>query len=100
MTKRVSLGCCAAVLAALAIGLMTAGSVSTPAYAEGAWCAEQGGRSGYTNCGYYTYRQCMASVSGVGGFCRQNSAVMMVPDVLPYGDMVDPGYRSYRRYYR
>ena len=31
------------------------------------FCAQL--RGGGENCGYYTFNQCLASVSGVGGFC-------------------------------
>jgi hypothetical protein len=43
------------------------------ARADGAWCADQGGRGGYTNCGYYSFEQCLDAVNGVGGSCRPNS---------------------------
>ena len=37
------------------------------------WCAVYGGRSGGgTNCGFRTWQQCMATVSGIGGFCEPN----------------------------
>jgi hypothetical protein len=36
------------------------------------YCARQGGRNSYENCGYATLEQCRASVSGVGGFCAPN----------------------------
>ena len=37
------------------------------------WCAVYGGRSGGgTNCGFFTWQQCMATVSGIGGFCEPN----------------------------
>ena len=26
-------------------------------------------RGGGENCGYYTFNQCLASISGVGGYC-------------------------------
>jgi hypothetical protein len=44
---------------------------ATPASAEGAWCAQYGGSSSgsATNCGFYTFEQCRAAISGVGGFC-------------------------------
>lgn len=79
-------------LAALALGGVFAST--SPVLAEGTWCAEGGGRSGYSNCGYYSFRQCLAAVRGVGGTCRPN------PYVETYvGD--DYGtYRVYRRYYR
>jgi hypothetical protein len=39
------------------------------------WCAEYAGgaHGGSTSCYFMTYAQCQASVSGVGGFCRQNN---------------------------
>jgi hypothetical protein len=39
------------------------------------WCAYySGGRdSGGINCGFVTYDQCKAAVSGVGGSCEPNS---------------------------
>ena len=39
------------------------------------WCANYGGRGGGgTNCGFYSFQQCIAAVSGTGGFCTQNYA--------------------------
>jgi tetratricopeptide (TPR) repeat protein len=46
-------------------------ALATPAAAkEPGWCAEY--RNGGNNCGFYTHEQCMASVSGIGGFCNRN----------------------------
>jgi hypothetical protein len=37
------------------------------------WCAVYGGRSGGgSNCGFSTWQHCMATVSGIGGFCERN----------------------------
>jgi hypothetical protein len=37
------------------------------------WCAQYGGDGGGgRNCGFITFEQCMATVSGVGGFCERN----------------------------
>ena len=37
------------------------------------WCAAYGGdMSGASNCGFLTWEQCMATVSGVGGACEPN----------------------------
>ena len=37
------------------------------------WCAQYGGRGdGGRNCGFVTWEQCMATVSGMGGFCERN----------------------------
>ena len=39
------------------------------------WCAQYGGMGGGggRNCGFVSYEQCMATVSGIGGFCERNS---------------------------
>jgi Protein of unknown function (DUF3551) len=42
---------------------------TVPAAAQGTWCAEAYGPSGYRNCGYYSLQQCLAGASGVGGHC-------------------------------
>ena len=43
----------------------------TSTYADaGAWCASY--RRGVSNCGYATQEQCLATVRGLGGFCRPN----------------------------
>jgi Protein of unknown function (DUF3551) len=34
------------------------------------WCAEYSAGGGGESCGFSTFQQCQASVSGVGGFCR------------------------------
>jgi Protein of unknown function (DUF3551) len=43
-------------------------SIEKPAEARrGAWCANYNMGGGATNCGFATFQQCMAAVSGVGG---------------------------------
>ncbi len=38
------------------------------------WCSVYGGAlGGSQNCGFYSYQQCMANVSGIGGFCQRNA---------------------------
>jgi hypothetical protein len=38
------------------------------------WCAQYGGGQfgGGRNCGFVTLEQCMATVSGIGGYCEPN----------------------------
>ena len=39
------------------------------------WCAQYGGGGqggGGRNCGFWTYGQCMAALSGNGGYCEAN----------------------------
>jgi len=33
------------------------------------WCAYY--YYGATNCGFHSYRQCLAAIEGVGGYCRR-----------------------------
>jgi hypothetical protein len=60
-------------LAALT-ALIVVGSAERASAVQYPWCAElrdPGGMS--TNCGFTSYAQCMATVRGIGGFCRENS---------------------------
>ena len=54
--------------------------------ADGTWCAQYGSPGG-TNCGFYSFEQCQAALSGNGGFCTRN---------LFSGNAVTP-QRRYRR---
>ena len=36
------------------------------------WCAHYGGKIGGTNCGFSTFEQCQAALSGNGGYCGNN----------------------------
>jgi Protein of unknown function (DUF3551) len=37
------------------------------------WCAQySGSMGGSQNCGFVSFAQCQADVSGIGGFCVQN----------------------------
>jgi Protein of unknown function (DUF3551) len=39
------------------------------------WCAQYSGSAlgGATNCGFVSFQQCMATVTGIGGFCVRNT---------------------------
>ncbi len=55
------------------------------------WCTEYGGGKGSgTNCGFYSYQQCMANAWGNGGFCRRNA----------FEDPYWGGRTTYRRHRR
>ena len=48
---------------------------AAPAFADKApWCAFLGGGrdGGGTECLFYSWSQCMATVSGMGGYCFEN----------------------------
>ncbi|HVY59060.1 MAG TPA: DUF3551 domain-containing protein [Xanthobacteraceae bacterium] len=37
------------------------------------WCAYYGGPGTSTyNCGFSTFQQCLATISGIGGYCDRN----------------------------
>ena len=59
------------------LGLVGAVMVlGTPAHAQNyPWCAQYSGRAlgGAQDCGFVGFAQCMATVSGSGGFCVQNT---------------------------
>ena len=47
---------------------------SIHAHADGPWCASY--TKGSTNCGFYSYAQCLANVTGIGGYCSRNPAFL------------------------
>jgi hypothetical protein len=55
------------VLIALAAATLLLGA-GRDAEAQGAWCARYNRST--ENCGFYTLNQCLAAISGVGGFCE------------------------------
>ena len=59
-------------IVAAALLMMLAGPAVAQAYDPYPWCAEYGFRGGATNCYFMTYQQCMAALSGNGGYCRRN----------------------------
>jgi Protein of unknown function (DUF3551) len=56
------------VLAAAVVALSLTG---TDARADGPWCARYTNGGG-NNCGFYSYEQCQATVTGIGGYCAHN----------------------------
>jgi hypothetical protein len=64
----------AALLSAPLMMVAHAGTASAQNYP---WCAQYNLRGGATNCGFVSFAQCQATVSGIGGFCQQNP--MYVP---------------------
>jgi hypothetical protein len=62
-------------LTILAAILAGSAALGTAAHAQNyPWCAQYSGdMGGAMNCGFSTYAQCMADVSGVGGFCIANN---------------------------
>jgi hypothetical protein len=60
---------------AVAVALTALGGLDRAQAVEYPWCAQYTGERGdSTNCGFSTIEQCMATVRGVGGYCRENGA--------------------------
>ena len=58
--------------------LIATAAIGKPAHAQNRpWCAFYSAPFYATNCGFSTYEQCLATVSGVGGYCQPNT--MYVP---------------------
>ena len=56
---------------------------------QGPWCAYMAEGSG-TDCGFYSFEQCRATISGVGGYCSPNPNFVAPP--------VERRYRTRRPY--
>jgi hypothetical protein len=57
------------IVAAIAGGSQVASAQSPTSYP---WCAKTGKDSAATSCYFTSYRQCMTTISGVGGYCFQS----------------------------
>jgi hypothetical protein len=74
-------------LSVLTLGIV----VSAVTFGSGAhaqnypWCAVFGGADtgGASNCGFTTFEQCMATRSGMGGFCERNTQYIPPPGPHP-----------------
>ena len=76
---------------------LIAGSAVQPAHADPyRWCAQYGGRSGATNCYFVTHAQCVAALSGNGGFCNPNNFYDGRPVTTPEDSVRRHGKRAAR----
>jgi len=56
------------------LGIFAAAAIMPAAAQNYPWCAQYGGTAGgVMNCGFVSFDQCMATLSGMGGFCNQNT---------------------------
>jgi hypothetical protein len=72
-----------ALAGAFCLAILAASQLVTPAEAGPLgprFCAQL--RGGGENCGYYTFNQCLASISGVGGYCYVAPIQTQAVDVL------------------
>jgi hypothetical protein len=66
-----------AAVAILAVAMSPAPAAAEVTYP---WCAQYGDPDGMRNCGFWTWEQCRAAISGNGGYCLENP---MYLGVLP-----------------
>ncbi|MGC1465423.1 MAG: DUF3551 domain-containing protein [Pseudolabrys sp.] len=65
----------AALFAAITLAAMLTSAAPARAEVLYPWCALEGGKGGgATNCGFVNRAQCMATISGIGGYCYENPA--------------------------
>jgi Protein of unknown function (DUF3551) len=57
---------------AVAVALLILMAIDAAVAQNYPWCAQYGIRGGPRNCGFVTYQQCMATISGLGGYCERN----------------------------
>jgi hypothetical protein len=80
----------ASIVAALVLPILL---TPTAAHADPyRWCAVYAGGNtgGGTNCGFITLEQCMATISGMGGWCEPNQFY----DGRPYNGPPSKRYRK------
>lgn len=66
-------------LLVLSVSAVTA-ALGTRAQAQNyPWCAFYDTGDQAINCGFVTREQCMATVSGIGGFCMPNNTYQPLP---------------------
>ena len=65
-------------MSAILVGIA---GISTHANAQNyPWCAYYAmGENGPTNCGFISFEQCMATVSGISGICMRNTQFVPPP---------------------
>jgi len=73
-----------------ALSLSTGG-----ARADGTWCAYY---VLHTNCGFYSFQQCIATLSGNGGFCQPNAGSAYGSAASAHGYAAQPPKRHRRNY--
>jgi hypothetical protein len=79
------------------LGLVTAALPRPAAAAYNLpWCAQYFDRSAIRSCAFATREQCMATVSGIGGYCIQNIATL--PPYAPYEAYYEPRRTKHRRH--
>ncbi len=60
-------------LIVLGVGAVLVAAGSSAQAQNYPWCAQYGGAMAARNCGFTSFAQCQADVSGIGGFCEPNT---------------------------
>jgi hypothetical protein len=73
-----TIGLCGLVAAAMLMGTPPASAQNAP---NAPWCAYYDRDT--ANCGFFTFEQCLQTISGIGGWCQPNP--WYVPERRPRG---------------
>jgi hypothetical protein len=68
---------------ALGIGVAVIGSGTSAEAQNYPWCALYGAKGGGQNCGFTTFQQCQAALSGGADFCQPNTQYVPPPGPHP-----------------
>jgi Protein of unknown function (DUF3551) len=63
------------------LGTALLGMIQPSAAREYPWCANYGPTT--RNCGFVSFEQCRATISGIGGYCAQNPLYQAGPPTRP-----------------
>jgi Protein of unknown function (DUF3551) len=69
---------------ALAAGLLLFAPPPAAAYFNLPWCAQYADRSYARTCAFVTYQACVATLSGIGGYCFSNPSPLPPPPAPAY----------------
>jgi hypothetical protein len=88
-----------ATIFAVIVAAMSLSTHTTPARAQAReypWCARYDAWS--YNCGFATFQQCLATISGAGGICERNPRAVALIDEPGSGHSKHKRKRAHARY--
>lgn len=77
---------------AAAVCMLLATASAHAARPDAPWCAQYSGYAADRNCGFHTFEQCRADISGLGGHC--------LPNPWFYDRFAEPRRYRHRRHVR
>jgi len=84
------------ILASIVAAAAVVGAASHGHAQNAPWCSQRIGESRALNCGFYRWDQCMATMSGIGGYCYENYRLAPAGQILASAS--SQKHHRYRRY--